>query len=164
MYSEKRTHDFVSIKINVSRPTKTKSNDSREKFEGCIKLATPSRRPPLLPTKSNQGPNHCYYALTLRILPRRRLSRPLLLRPWPPSVGCWGTTGAPKLLEAGTWVRGYVAWSHGASRRRDGRGIRGELAWAMAQCRHRPLRADAVGASQPTAAVAAVAVGGVPLP
>jgi hypothetical protein len=42
VYPEKLTQDFVSIKINVSEPTRTKSNGGREKFEASIKLLTPS--------------------------------------------------------------------------------------------------------------------------
>jgi hypothetical protein len=38
VYIVKCTQDFVSIKINVSKSTRIKSNGGRGKFEACMKL------------------------------------------------------------------------------------------------------------------------------
>jgi hypothetical protein len=59
VYPEKRTQEFISIKINVSKSIRAKSNGSREKFEAYIKLSlshapSPSRRN--LPTTARRRP------------------------------------------------------------------------------------------------------------
>jgi len=69
VYPEKHTQDFISIQINVSKPTITKSNGCRRKFEACIKLSTRSRTPSPhaipCPQKSRTSQNHGQRAMSL---------------------------------------------------------------------------------------------------
>jgi hypothetical protein len=82
MYAEKCTRDFVSIKINVSKSTTTKSNGCRKKFEACIKLsrtsspyADPHDRP-LLTIVKNVGGGCFPRSRPTPSAGRRRGSRP----------------------------------------------------------------------------------------